>query len=432
MNRILLGAFLWMLLLYRAIARIDGPQKEDRIHTALSGVETETGQENEIRVVLMDTEYTSCYHPFVTVSYRGKTITLKPDSPELKDGSFAPDTGEEGFSVLSIERSCGVPRYQGSLTIYSEEEGLVLVNTLPLEDYLKSVVPSEMPASFEKEALKAQAICARTYAARQMEDRRREEYHADVDDSVACQVYGNIEREEKTDQAVDETAGLVLTQEGELIEAYYFSTSPGQTSTNEIWNEEERLPYLQSVPCSFDARTPWSSWQVVIPWENLQEELLPILEPEQIRWEDPMIGESGGSAVTLEHLQLEGLEVTKTSQSGAATELTVVVEDPSLPACGTVKIGGEYQIRKALAPSGCIIHKQDRDTVVGGALLPSAYISLAAEQGSHVEIRGKGYGHGVGMSQTAADEMAREGFSCEEILHYFYHLVEIGAPDTKN
>lgn len=435
-NRILAGLLIWLLLLVRAGVSQRLFSDEPAPETGVEEHPTRDTQEELIRVVLMNQENFTYYYPSVTVCCQGETIVLEPESPKLKDGSFLLQAGEEGFTVPSIERSCGIPHYQGNLTVYSEEEGLLLVNTLGLEDYLKSVLPSEMPASYEKEALKAQAICARTYALKQMAGRRMEQYHADVDDSVACQVYGNIQREARTDKAVEETAGLVLTQKEELIEACYFSTSSGQTSTNEIWNGEESLPYLQSVPCPFDTNTPWGAWEVAIPWESLQEQILEMLDPGKILWDDFPEGTEYDENLMIEeekaYMKLTGIEITKTSESGAVTELTVSLEkEEELPKKGqqvwrgSAVIHGEYQVRTALSPKGCTIQKQDKDTVPGGALLPSAYLSLTVEAGEQAVIHGRGYGHGVGMSQTAANEMAKEGYVYEDILHYFFCGVTI-------
>ena len=85
-------------------------------------------------------------------------------------------------------------------------------------------MPSEMPSFYPLEALKAQAVCARTYAWKQIKEKKLEAYGADVDDSVNYQVYNNIGREKNTTQAVKETKGRILSQHGEPIEAYYFST----------------------------------------------------------------------------------------------------------------------------------------------------------------------------------------------------------------
>ena len=85
----------------------------------------------------------------------------------------------------------------------------------------------------------------------------------------------------------------------------------------------------------------------------------------------------------------------------------------------------EYEIRQFLSPSGCMITERDGTETEGGTLLPSAYITLQEEQGKYVQITGGGYGQGVGLSQNGANEMAKEGYSCSDILNYFFRDVEI-------
>ena len=138
---------------------------------------------------------------------------------------FKPEDKELGIKVLTMERSKGIPTYPGNLEIVREEESLVLINELYLENYLKRVVPSEMPASYEKEALKAQAVCARTYAYRQIQGNSYRQYGAHVDDSTKFQVYNNLESGNASDMAVNETYGKLLLYQGQAAEAFYFSTS---------------------------------------------------------------------------------------------------------------------------------------------------------------------------------------------------------------
>ena len=124
-----------------------------------------------------------------------------------------------------------------------------MVNELPLENYLCKVVPSEMPASYQKEALKAQAICARSYAYRQIMDYAYPEYQAHVNDSTDYQVYNNSASQQAATEAVQETAGKVLKYNGNIITAYYYSTSCGKTTTMAAWGTKEKAEnaYLQSV-----------------------------------------------------------------------------------------------------------------------------------------------------------------------------------------
>ena len=453
-KRFLLGIFLWVLV----IGQIDFTEtwkKTEMNPPDISEMNTQkkdTSEENKeearqsdlpgstdfsmIRVVLMDTGYQSYYHHSVTVEIEGKQEVFDPDSEVFSQGSVTLSS-PDGFGLLSVERTCGHPHYKGKLTIYREPEGLLLVNTIPLEEYLKAVLPSEMPADYETEALKAQAVCARTYASKQMLEKRMEPYHADVDDSVSCQVYGNIEPEKTTDLAVEDTEGMVLEQDDQLIEAYYFSTSAGQTSTNEIWGNDEKLPYLQSVSCEFDADYPWRSWKTELSKEKLKKNLQELVNPEEIRWK---ANENWPVLPGWEKLRAENLEITKMSQSRAVTELTVTLscelpsheentageaEEEKTKVYGTAAVHGEYEVRRLLAPGGNEIFLSDGTAVSGGNLLPSAYLKLDDSDGEILKISGNGYGHGVGMSQNGANEMAKQGYTCDQILNYFFRDVSI-------
>lgn len=359
---------------------------------------TETGTEeiSKIRVLLMDTGYQSYYHGEVRILYGGEERTYTPDDIKSETSRIVLSEQEDGICVLSIQRQQGNPVYQGNLEIRKTDRGLLLVNELPLETYLEAVVPSEMPSAYEREALKAQAICARTYACSQMQEKSLEEYDADVDDSVGFQVYGNIAPQDSTTAAVRETEGQVLCQDGELIQAYYFSTSAGATSTDEIWGAEQAAPYLKAVDCEFDQEEPWSSWSVTIPWSVLEEKCM-----------------------TYQMGTLKFMEITGKNQSGAVTGLHVVAES------GSFDLSEEYGIREFLSPEGLEITEHDGTVVQGGVLLPSAYFTMEIKNGESVVINGRGFGHGVGMSQTAANEMAAEGYSCSEILDYFFQNVQI-------
>lgn len=429
-----LGILLWFLF----VGQIDYLESLKNIQTQSTKPTRPDIQKNSapsrIRVVLMDTGYQSYYHSSVTVETAGGQRTYDPASPALSGGSLTLSC-PGGFTLESVERACGKPHYKGDLTIYREPEGLLLVNTVPFEEYLKAVLPSEMPADYEEEALKAQAVCARTYAAKQIQEKRMESYHADVDDSVSCQVYGNIGQEDTTDRAVEETEGMVLEQDDHLIEAFYFSTSAGQTSTNEIWGNEQALPYLKSVPCSFDADTPWGNWETEVSTDEISRHLQSWLTPKDITWNRE------GELPTLEeweNLQVEDLTITRRSQSHAVTELSVFLscalplsgEQPAENQAGKKHYGktvitGEYDVRKLLASSEHAIRLSDGTTSGGTSLLPSAYLELDFSDGQNVQICGKGYGHGVGMSQVGANEMAKQGYSCDRILDYFFQDVTI-------
>ena len=134
------------------------------------------------------------------------------------------------------------------MVIAKTPEGLVFVNELLLEEYLYSVVPSEMPASYPLEALKAQAVCARTYAYRNMSHSGIAAFGAHVDDSAGYQVYNNISENAQTTKAVKETAGQLLYYGDELCGSYYYSTSCGFGTDAGVWKSDgaEDTSYLQA------------------------------------------------------------------------------------------------------------------------------------------------------------------------------------------
>lgn len=354
-------------------------------------------QEETIRVLIRNTEQQSCYHSAVTLTYHGEERTYTTESPELKDGPVVL-CAEEGIAVTSVKRQEGTPVYRGNVEIKAESEGLLLINELPVEQYLEGVVPSEMPSSYPPEALKVQAVCARTYAWKQMQEKRLEEYGADVDDSVNFQVYQNVFPKESTTNAVNDTRGEVICQNKELIEAYYFSTSAGETSTDEVWGAKEAASYLKSVPCTFDSQEPWSAWEVEIPWDQLQTNARKYTDPEAV---------------------LKSIQITRKNQSGAVLGLWVVTDK------GSFSLSEEYEIREFFSPSGCTIHGKDGAVMTGDALLLSAYFTMELYPGEKVSLSGKGYGHGVGMSQNGAKAMAQQGYTYREILDYFYQDIEI-------
>ena len=129
----------------------------------------------------------------------------------------APDTMP--LTLNSIKRSQGAPSFRGVLEVTREKQGFRVINQVDLESYLKGVVPSEMPVDAPAEALCAQAVCARTYAVRQIREERMKEWDADVDDTISCQVYNNISEQAASSQAVDATRGMIILSDGEPIEA---------------------------------------------------------------------------------------------------------------------------------------------------------------------------------------------------------------------
>ena len=383
----------------------------------------ETAENPDIRVLIKTDGFRQIVHDKVQVTAKsgvcvqsqgeekmtdpGEMVTIRPDDAMFQEGPITISASVEGerLSITSLKRGCGTPSYRGKLELYSTAEGIVIINELPLESYLYGVVPSEMPASYELEALKAQAVCARSYAWCHMEDLAYPEYGAHVDDSTAYQVYGNSDETDKTIQAVNETRGKRAWYQGQVVKTYYYSTSCGKTAGVEAWGTmpNEKNAYLSSVEVSengvyYEKDLPWFRWTAEIPEKTLSN----------------LIGLNTGKDIG----DVQSLEVTKRGPGEIALAITATGSK------GTVTVETENKIRRALGGSGYQITRQDGSVTDSRELLPSAFFSVEHKNGVYY-IHGGGYGHGVGMSQNGANEMAKCGKTYEEILKLFYSGIEI-------
>ncbi len=315
--------------------------------------------------------------------------------------------------------------YRGQLIFQKatdESDGFVVINELPLEEYLYGVVPSEMPAGYPMEALKAQAICARTYAVIHMMNPAYPDYNAHVNDTTSFQVYHNIEEQASTNRAVDETAGLLLFEDNgeELAETFYYSTSCGQTceaSTNVEFKEYITKIYSSDV----EAEESWYRWTCNV--KDIDENNM--LTRMRARYKvNPgklltMTGKDTFESLPINELEsIKELFISKRGDGGVSEELIITTKK------NTYKVVGEYNIRYVLNDPDTVIKKQDGSETNMSTLLPSAFISLEAVKSKDTvigyQIIGGGYGHGVGMSQNGAKGMANLGYSAEEILGYFF------------
>ena len=396
-------------------------RKTAKIGGEIISTQTESTGEN-IRVVLKTNGFQDIFHQKISVSSESgilvsvggesfeygpeEMIEIHPENEWFQKGNIVIHPKESGkLLISSLKRGYGVPSYRGILELYSTASGIVAVNELLLEEYLYAVVPSEMPSSYELEALKAQAVCARSYAARQMETYSYPEYEAHVDDSTKFQVYGNSEEKNNTVKAVDETKGQKVWYNNNIIPTYYFSTSGGNTTTSEAWGSQksDENAYLKAVSVSdggkdYEEKLPWYRWTANIEESTLSELIR--------RNTNQDIG------------QIENIEVTKRGDGDVAIQVVAMGSN------GNVTIDTENKIRKALGGNGYTLEKQDGTVVDSKELLPSAFFDIEKQDHTYV-IRGGGFGHGIGMSQNAANEMAKAGKTYKEILQFFYHGIEL-------
>lgn len=343
--------------------------------------------------------------------------------------------------------------YPGELQYYEEDQGFVIVNEVPLEEYLRLVVPSEMPSGYAAEALKAQAVCARTYAVWHMRDYAYPEYEAHVDDSVSFQVYNSIDSQDTTDQAVADTAGQIMLYGEEPVKAYYFATSCGSTTDENIWEkgDREQTPYIagrlvdsergekdltdEAVFAGYikekhgddlEISEPWYRWSCYVPLAQIKENVERWTQERAAHSADGILMKDGNEYVWPEVDsigEVKEARITKRNTGGAAQRMEIV------GAQETLQIQYEYNIRLMLGIPGGEIHKNDGTTGEGGNLLPSGFFTLepAEEDGELLgyQVYGGGLGHGAGMSQNGARILSEQGAGYEEILTYFYQGIRL-------
>ena len=396
---------------------------------------------DRIRVLIMGNGFESRYHEKIEITCPGSIKKIQGDSETMLDPAsvisvtsgdgtcserliLEPQDGSE-LTVNSLVRAQGTPSYGGRLEILDTENGLVLVNEIDMEEYLKKVIPSEMPSSYEKEALKAQAVCARTYAFMQSRSNSYSEYGAQIDDSTQFQVYNNVDPDEKTAQAVQETYGKMLYYNENPITAYYFSTSCGTTTNAAIWDSDpEDTPYLRCLSLqTARSRLSFASEEAFASF--IKKKNFPAYDASYplYRWNFKTNG-----TIIASHVggvgKITGVSVTERGPGGVAMKLLVKGSE------GETTISGQNAIRSALGDASLTLTLMDGKTSDGWSLLPSGFLAIEEtgtdEQGVvQFRVYGGGYGHGVGMSQNGAQGMAKAGIGYEEILKYFYDGVTI-------
>ena len=401
----------------------------------------------KIRVLIGTSGYQGYYHDAIEITADcGFTVTSGEKKEVCEPGErylltrefFQTDSGRRvivldkadgKLTVCNLKRSSGTPSYRGTLEVECRGEGLLLVNEVTMEEYLYAVLPSEMPSSFGKEALKAQAICARSYAYTELMANRYAAYGAHVDDSVASQVYNNTGETEAAVLAVKETHGQVLFYEDTVAQCYYYSTSAGHTaSAEDVWENAKEIPYLSGKPTAYDGESPWYRWQTFLSLKELEAGINQALKtrysvvPEQILTYDASSGEFVSKPIT-ETGTIKSIQIGERGKGGIATRLRIEGSK------GVFLVKNEYNIRSMLAPLGKEIYRENGESVTGTSLLPSAFVVLQkgvydGENG--YLLTGGGYGHGVGMSQCGADAMASAGYSCEDIIKEYYPGTELG------
>jgi len=358
--------------------------------------------------------------PPVTVAVGAARITVSDVS-----GSFT------GAELKLAPQQGGLLRfrnvgYRGIMHLrVSSQGGVLLLNVVELEDYLRGVVPAEVPALWPPEAVKAQAVAARTYAVQRASARKNSPY--DVTNDVSDQVYPGVAREHPaSDAAIAATAGMVITHNGEPIIAYFHACSGGHT-------RDGPQPYLVGVESP--ENSPYDAWKL----EYTLGELGGILD-------------KGGFAVgSLRDVQTvpapevrDGFRVVFAG-SRARVELTpsqtrslLGVDTLRSPRFRVELVGGEAEGLSELQHwmrTKLVSAEEETEVKVRGCVVTNGrkarrltgthYVLVRVQQVEKVRFAGGGYGHGLGMSQYGAKYMAEHGADWREIIHHYYSDVEI-------
>ncbi|MCD8039019.1 MAG: SpoIID/LytB domain-containing protein [Lachnospiraceae bacterium] len=365
-------------------------------------------------------------------------------------------TGNNGapLCIANLKRSADAS-YRGSLECRLTAEGIVVINELKVEEYLYGVVPSEMQSSYPHEALKAQAISARTYTYYHKKSYAYPEWSAHVDDSTAFQVYKNISETNEAITAVDETKNEVLTFGDEIIESFYYSTSGGFSGGARVWSDEEsdmdawlyetgderfaqndeegEAAYQSFIdagnPSDVEYKEAWYRWnyEKSLDGEGCRRLLERLYElagqlPDKVKIRSQYLSKEK----LLEETAIRDIRILKRQKSGLVTALLIETDN------FMVSVRTQHVIRQALAAQGDIVVKNDGSAYSMGDLLASAYFYIEKvydsdnnkENGDNLKeiiIHGAGLGHGCGMSQNGAKNLADRGFTAYEILAYYYN-----------
>jgi len=363
----------------------------------------------------------------ITVNKKGNNkLTFVSDSK-----TKTIEVEEEGITVSSVEDDEYINyngiEYRGELVLYRfSDSDITVVNELGLEEYLYGVVPKEMATGHPIEALKAQAVAARTYACDSIGKYKK--WNFDVTNTTSDQAYGGVNAEkEDTNKAIDKTAGEVVTYNGKIVSTPFFSTSSGYTESSEnVWNSA--LPHLVSVEDKYQSKDlAYTIWNVTYTKDEIEE----LLKDKKIGdlVSVNIVEETPSNAVLkLEFVGTKDTYTIEKERSRTFFNLRSQFYDVITNNTVTVLGANGVSVQKALPEVRYAIGTKTKKlstglskVVVKGAESQQKYSLICDEY----LFSGSGWGHGVGMSQNGAIGMAKEGFSYDEILKWYYSGTEI-------
>ncbi|MBT4359344.1 MAG: SpoIID/LytB domain-containing protein [Candidatus Marinimicrobia bacterium] len=302
--------------------------------------------------------------------------------------------------------------YEGAFHVYiGTNQEMNVVVQLPMETYLKGVVPYEIGGTSPLEALKAQAVSARSEAIIALTSKLYSGEYYDLTSDVECQVFsGNKKRTYLSDQAVDETAGLIISEGGQPMNAYYASNCGGRAELiKNVWPGRNRLEsYQVSLPDNDSRKGPSLKWSWrARRWIKSSPDVycnpdsntfLPGWSKKNFRWSREFSNAELTDMLTDDKKlgMFKRIRVLKRGSSGRIYKARLVFER------GKLTIDGELTLRQLFSPS----------------LRSSAF--YVKREGNKIVLYGAGWGHGVGMCQSGAVAMATKGSTFDQILKHYY------------
>ena len=347
-----------------------------------------TNSQKDVRVLLLKTKdkvkITSESKTRVRELKSGQIISERPEfSAEFSPGQLNASIIIEAWdSPLSVNGAL----YRGDIELHNVIGVINVINVISMNDYLKGVVPCETPATWPIEALKAQAVAARTYCYYHIISGGQNPLYA-LDATVRSQVYRGFSAEKpQSSKAVDETDGIIITDNNKPIVAYFHSTCGGATiANNHVWSGAG-LDYLKGKKCGFCSKSPHFSW----------EQKLTLAEITQ--------------AVRVKYKNIDKItRISFIKKEGRVTEVRIFYTN------GSMRMSGNNFRLMFQSPA-----------------IKSLYF-VSKKDGNGLLLKGNGFGHGVGMCQWGAKGMADSGLKYKDILsHYYSHvkLVKISNFDS--
>ncbi len=433
-------------------AIIKRPLEADNIRVIVTDTQNNNSKFHSKIVLSATSKYKVQYGDNENIYEAGEKIEIEPSDTRLTAGriKITPLTTGGKVTVESIKKNYGTPSYYGVMEVVKHTDGLLLINEVFIEEYLYGVVPNEMPASYGLEALKVQAVCARSYAYNQLQQNRYRAYGAHVDDTVSCQAYNNYKEQLVSNNAVRETYGEVLKKGFDVVTTYYYSTSCGYTTNLGIWhsnsnddyiaatrlnpsseaidltNEEKFAQFIKTVDkTDYESGFALYRWNAKVSLETISQMVNERLATRYKNSKAYILTLENGKYVSKEIGDIGNItkiETVKRLEGGVLDEIILHGTKAS------VKVISQANIRNVLGSKSLKLNNNSGGTTYS-ADLPSAFLYFEpyyeGENLAGYTFYGGGYGHGAGMSQNGAYAMTKAGMTYDQILYLFYKNTKI-------